>query len=128
MGSSEPITAASAFVSARDGFFWRHGRPYRYVGANMWCAMLLDPGRMVRELDRLEALGVQNLRVLGSAEEVSDVSAQATPVVQSRPGEYDEEVLKGLDRLLYEVRQRGWPAARRELTCRHSRGTSALPS
>lgn len=111
MGSSEQDAAASAFVSARDGCFWRYGRPYRYAGANMWYAMLLAPGRLVRELDRLKALGVQNLRVLGSMEEVSNVSAQATPAVQSRPGEYDEEVLKGLDRLLYEVQPQAGRAA-----------------
>eukprot|EP00967_Tisochrysis_lutea_P005604 scaffold6668_cov30-Tisochrysis_lutea.AAC.2 len=99
MGSSQP----SSFVSARDGAFWRSGRRYRYVGANLWYAMLLPPDRLVRELDRLAALGVRNLRVLGAVEDINPASAHATPAVQTRAGQYDEDVLLGLDRLLYEV-------------------------
>jgi len=98
------LREASAFVSARDSSFWRHGQPYRFVGANLWYGLLLDPGRMVRELDRLKVIGVLNLRVLASVEDVNPVSAHATPTVQPRAGVYDEVVLAGLDRLLYEVR------------------------
>lgn len=86
---------------------WRSGRPYRFVGANFWYGLLLDAGRLERELDRLAALSVTNLRVLGAIEELPPPSAHAQPAVQPRPGEFDEALLAGLDRLLCGARDRG---------------------
>ena len=56
----------SPFVRAEGTKLWRFGEPYRFVGANLWQAMHLgadadaggDRARLVRELDRLQALGV----------------------------------------------------------------------
>jgi hypothetical protein len=60
---------AGDFVVVRDGRFERRGRPYRYIGANMWYGCYLAdaalPGgraRLVRELDRLRGIGCDNLR------------------------------------------------------------------
>mmetsp|Transcript_45886 Transcript_45886/g.144314 ORF Transcript_45886/g.144314 Transcript_45886/m.144314 type:complete len:246 (-) Transcript_45886:123-860(-) len=109
-----PRQAASAgdsssqpFVTASGGQMWRSGRPYRFVGANFWYGLLLDAGRLERELDRLSALSVTNLRVLGAIEELPPPSAHAQPAVQPRPGEFDEALLAGLDRLLCGARDRG---------------------
>ena len=69
--------------SSRTGFVRRdgmrlvlEGRPYRFVGANIWYGAYLgadaeygDRARLGRELDRLKALGVDNLRILASSEE-----------------------------------------------------------
>ena len=51
------------------------GKRYRYAGSNMWYAAFLGAeagfgsrDRLRRELDALAALGISNLRILGSAE------------------------------------------------------------
>src|SRR3546814_9462187 len=72
-GAGEP---PAPFVR-RDGLALRRGdAPYRIVGANLWYAAWLgadadygDRARLGRELDRLRALGVGNLRIMASAEE-----------------------------------------------------------
>ena len=65
-------------------------RPYRYAGTNMWYAAYLGANapygnrdRLKRELDRVAALGIQSIRILGSSElsplknsVTSDVSRQ----------------------------------------------------
>src|SRR5436305_14808740 len=60
----------------RDGTAFRIGaRRYHYAGTNMWYAAWAGADapfgnrpRLARELDRLRALGVGNVRVNGSAE------------------------------------------------------------
>ena len=63
------------FVAVENGRLALDGKPYRFTGANLWYgAWLGSPGatgdrqRLKRELDRLKALGVTNLRVLGAGE------------------------------------------------------------
>src|SRR5581483_2866904 len=67
--------AAGDFVRVRDGRFELRGRPYCYVGANVWYGCYLSdaalPGgreRFIRELDRLKSIGVDNLRLLAGSE------------------------------------------------------------
>src|SRR6188474_1153144 len=64
------------FVQRKGTGFTLSGKPYRYVGTNMWYAAWLgapaDYGnrdRLRRELDALKALGVTNIRANASAEE-----------------------------------------------------------
>src|SRR5690606_29010570 len=71
---------AAATEGKGDGFicregkgFTRHGAPYRFTGANAWYLAWLgadahygDRARLVRELDRLKALGLTNLRIMAS--------------------------------------------------------------
>ena len=86
----------SPFVRAEGTKLWRFGEPYRFVGANLWQAMHLgadadaggDRARLVRELDRLQALGVANLRVMAASE---------------GPDESDESVGAGLVDLALSV-------------------------
>ena len=63
------------FVSVRDGKFTLRGKPYFYVGANMWFGCYVAdaalPGgraRLVRELDRLQKIGATNVRLLAGSE------------------------------------------------------------
>jgi len=65
---------SSLYVSRRRGMLWRDGQPYRFVGANVFYLAWLgaedsgDQARLKRELDRLQALGVTNVRLLAAAE------------------------------------------------------------
>ena len=71
-----PPAGSDRFVR-RDGMrFTRGGQPYRYAGANAWYLAWLgsdtkygDRARLGRELDRLQAIGVGNVRLLAGAEE-----------------------------------------------------------
>lgn len=107
---------AKGFVAVKDGRLALDGKPYRFVGANLWYgAWLGSPGptgdraRLGRELDRLKTLGVANLRVLGAGER-SPAKAAVSPTIQEEPGVYSADLLKGLDWLLAEMARRDMKA------------------
>jgi len=109
-------TPSKGFVSVENGRLTLGGAPYRFVGANLWYGAWSgasgptgDRARLRRELDRLKALGVTNLRVLGAGER-SPAKAAVSPTVQERPGVYSESLLKGLDFLLAEMARRDMKA------------------
>ncbi|PIB90699.1 mannanase [Caulobacter sp. FWC2] len=103
---------AKGFVAVKDGRLALDGKPYRFVGANLWYGAWLgapgatgDRARLGRELDRLKALGVTNLRVLGAGER-SPAKAAVSPTMQEEPGVYSADLLNGLDWLLAEMARR----------------------
>ncbi|CAF1048261.1 unnamed protein product [Adineta steineri] len=84
-----------------------------YIGTNFWYgANLASPGpggnrpRLLRELDRLHSLGVDNLRLQAGSEGPNTEPWRIIPSMQPEPGSYDEAVLDGLDFLLYEMNKR----------------------
>ncbi len=104
---------AASFVEVDGRRFTLAGEPYVVCGTNLWYGAHLgrpaNPvgrARLLRELDRLQALGVNNLRVLGAAE-ACDVPGALAPAMQIAPGRYDEDVLQGLDFLVAEAGRRG---------------------
>lgn len=104
------------FVAVKNGRLILDDRPYRFVGANLWYGAWLgaaatygDRARLARELDRLKALDVTNLRVLGAGER-SPAKAAVSPTFQESPGDYDAALLKGLDVLLAEMAARNMKA------------------
>ena len=114
--AAPPIAAQAPprdFVRVDHGHFVADGRPYHYLGVNLWYGMNLgadlqtgDRARLVRELDRLQSLGVTNLRVMAASEGPASEPSRIVPAVQNAPGVYDERLLKGLDVLLAEMRRR----------------------
>lgn len=112
---SVPRQTASAgeFVTIRNGRFERCGQPYFFIGANFYqAAMLGDPAlpggreRLVRELNQLCSIGVTNLRVLAGSEG-SLAAGDSHRGILTRPGEWDEGLLQGLDFVLAEMAKRG---------------------
>lgn len=106
----------SRFVTVDGLHFRRDGRPYRYAGANLWYGAWLgadaaygNRARLARELDRLQALGIRNLRIIGSAEE-SPLKNSITPGFRGPGGTYNEDLLKGLDWTLAEMAKRDMTA------------------
>ena len=104
---------AGGFVKVKDGRFVRGGKPYYYVGANFWYGAILGsegPGgnraRLRRELDELQQLGIDNLRILVGADGLPGVEDKVEPVLQPRPGVYNDSILAGLDYLLTEMSKR----------------------
>jgi mannan endo-1,4-beta-mannosidase len=115
--SALPAAAAlplrSDFVTRRGMRLIRGGQPWCYVGTNMWYAAYAgadapygNRARLQRELDRLAALGVQSVRILGSSE-LSPLLHSVTPTFRDRSSHYNETLLRGLDFALAEMGKRG---------------------
>ncbi len=104
---------ASGFVTVQNGQFYLDGHPYHYVGTNMWHATIMaSQGRggnrraLLRELDNLKRLGINNLRILVGAEGPEGLPSHIKPVLQTEPGVYNDTILQGLDYLLVEMEKR----------------------
>jgi mannan endo-1,4-beta-mannosidase len=107
---------AADFATVRNGRFELRGRPYFYVGTNLWFGCYLsDPmlpdgrKRMVRELDRLQRIGVTNIRLLAGSETSSLAGAIPRGITRS-PMDWDEDLLRGLDFCLAEMAERNMRA------------------
>jgi len=121
-GASAASPAQTPSKSVNTGFVRRDGmllvldgQPYRFVGANIWYGAYLgadteygNRARLGRELDRLKALGVSNLRILAGAEE-GPLKSSIKPGFRSKEG-WNETLLQGLDYCLAEVGKRGMKA------------------
>src|SRR6187455_554673 len=101
------------FVKVKDTQFELQGKPYFFVGTNFWYGMNLGskgPGgnrqRLIRELDALKKMGVTNLRVVAGSEGPDSEPYRMVPAMQTKPGEYNMEVVDGLDFLLAEMKKR----------------------
>lgn len=103
------------FVRVNGTAFSANGRPYAPVGTNMWYAPYLGAdgnhakARLQRELDRLTAIGVDNIRLLGSAE-LSPLKNSVRPAFRDQSRKYNEALLRGLDYALAEMGRRGMRA------------------
>lgn len=100
----------SPFVSVEGTNLIRHGKPYYFVGANFWYGAYLGSTnegreRLRTELDQLQALGIDNLRVLVAAEQ-TELTMAVRPALHLAPGTYSEDLLIGLDVLLAEMAKR----------------------
>jgi len=117
--AAEAKTAPAVPTAERAGFVERDGmrlmldaEPYSFVGANIWYGAYLgadaaygDRARLGRELDRLQALGITNLRILAGAEE-GPLAHSVKPGFRTKDA-WNEPLLRGLDYCLAEVAQRG---------------------
>jgi mannan endo-1,4-beta-mannosidase len=108
-----PAAHSSAFVSIENGHFQLNGNPYTYLGANLWAAMNLgsagiagDRARLTRELDRLQVLGITNIRILAASEGPDTEPGRIVPSLQSAPGNFNSDLLAGLDFALSEMGKR----------------------
>lgn len=100
-----------------DGNFRRGDSIYRFAGTNMWYGPILasdtpagDMPRLMRELDRLQQLGIDNVRILAGAEGPEGLPHHIRPVLQTSPGVYNDALLTGLDRFMAELERRGMTA------------------
>lgn len=101
------------FVTANGTRFFINGKSYHYIGANYWYGGLLandDAGkkRVKKELDFLVSKGVNNLRVMAGAEGTGKINGltRVEPALQPTAGNFNEQLLTGLDFLLSEMAKR----------------------
>lgn len=107
----------SDFVAVQGTQFMLNGKPYAFVGTNMWFAAYLgsenpeygDRQRLVRELDFLKANGITNLRILGSSER-SPLRDSMRPAINYKGEVEHEDILAGLDFALAEMAKRDMKA------------------
>lgn len=109
-------SARSSFVTVRNHKFYVDDKPYYFIGANYWYGTLLGlvkekrkgVDRLRQELDFLKANGVTNLRLMAGAEGSGMINGvvRVGPPLQPRQGEFEEDVLDGLDLILSEMGKR----------------------
>ncbi|MBN2213482.1 MAG: cellulase family glycosylhydrolase [Bacteroidales bacterium] len=104
------------FIRVEGKRFMLGDEPYCFVGINFWHAAYLGADiipsgreRLVRELELLKSYGIDNLRVMASAEQ-SDLEMSVVPAFHLKPGKYNENLLTGLDFLLDELSRRDMKA------------------
>lgn len=103
----------NGFITVKNGKFVRNGKPYYYVGTNLWYGAILgstgqggDRKRLCKELDELKGMGIDNLRILVGSDGLRGVNAKVEPTLQERPGVYNDTILAGLDYLLQQMSMR----------------------
>lgn len=107
------LSAKKGFVQVKDGHFVRDGIPYYYVGINFWYGAILgsegqggNRARLCKELDRMRAMGIDNLRILVGSDGQRGIKTKVEPTLQEAPGVYNDTILAGLDYLLMEMGKR----------------------
>jgi len=111
------LSACGSRQKVENTTFVVDGHDYRYVGTNFWYGAILasegqggDRQRLLRELDQLHALGLDNLRILVGSDGQRGVKTKVEPTLQEAPGVYNDTILAGLDFLLKEMGARGMKA------------------
>lgn len=104
-------------IRVENGQLVKHGKPYYFVGTNFWYGSILasdgqggDMERLVKELDLLKSLGVNNLRVMVGSDGQRGILARVEPTLQVAPRVYNDTLLVGLDRFLVELGKRDMEA------------------
>ena len=116
-GCAKTTVDNANFVSRQGAAFMLNGNEYRFVGTNFWYGAMLasegqggDRARLCRELDKLHALGLDNLRILVGSDGERGITTKVEPTLQVAPGVYNDTILAGLDFLLKEMDARGMKA------------------
>ena len=114
--ASSPALGArrtNRFIRRVGTHFDRNGAPFRIAGTNMWYAAYLgadgpvgNRDRLKRELDQVAALGINNIRILGSSE-LSPLNNSVRPTFRDRSRHFNPALLAGLDHALAEMAKRG---------------------
>ena len=101
------------FVTQQNNLFFLNNKPYTFIGTNYWYGGFLlsdtknnGKQRLIHELDFLKKNGINNLRVLLSAEGDSSYPYRVSPSLQKKPLEYNEDLMNGFDFLLAEATKR----------------------
>ncbi|MBJ2173543.1 beta-mannanase [Aureibaculum sp. A20] len=102
---------AIPLITVKDSKFYKGEAPYYFVGTNYWYGPLIaaknigDRERLIKELDLMKSVGIDNLRILVGAEGDGGDS-RVHPALQPEQGVYNEDLLDGLDFLMSEMRKR----------------------
>jgi mannan endo-1,4-beta-mannosidase len=116
--AASPATAAATVkipggLEVRGNRFYRDGKPFFVSGFNYWSAMPLARegntagwDQVRRDLDQLQAAGINMLRIMGATEGPDTEPLRIVPSLQPSPGQYDAASMAGIVRLVQELEQR----------------------
>lgn len=109
--AASPVPGA---LSIRNGRFFQGDRPFVIKGFNYWSALPLARAgntagwdQLRRDLDVLQAAGINMLRILGASEGPDSEPFRIVPALQPTPGQYAPDSVAGLLRLVAELERRG---------------------
>jgi mannan endo-1,4-beta-mannosidase len=115
--AASPLPPASPLpggLAVRGTRLVRDGRPFFASGLNYWAGPVLsrDAGatgwdRARRDLDQIQALGVDVVRTLGATEGPDTEPLRIVPAIQTSARRYDGAGLAGIVRFAEELRRRG---------------------
>lgn len=104
---------AQSFISVKGPKLMKGDQAYHFMGTNLWYAINLasagkggDRPRLLRELDHLKSIGITNVRVMAASEGPSTEPGRMKPALQESPGQYNNDLLEGLDFLMVELAKR----------------------
>lgn len=106
-------SSSPEFVKTSGSGFILNQKPYKFIGTNLWYGMNLASAgpcgnreRLALELDILKSNGITNLRILAGSEGPDSAPWRIVPSLQTSPGVYNNDILDGLDFLLFEIGRR----------------------
>lgn len=101
------------FITVKNGEFIKEGKPYTFVGTNFWYGAILgstgeggNRERLLKELDFMKSIGIDNLRVLVGSDGKEGITSKVEPTLQISPRVYNDAIFDGLDFLLSEMKKR----------------------
>ncbi|MES1158219.1 MAG: cellulase family glycosylhydrolase [Haliangium ochraceum] len=101
------------YLEVRGTRFFRDDKPFFVNGFNYWSALPLSRegntagwDQLRRDLDSLQGLGVNMLRIMGGTEGPDSESLRIVPSLQPSPGQYDPASVTGLLKLVRELESR----------------------
>ncbi|GHV43636.1 hypothetical protein FACS1894180_3300 [Bacteroidia bacterium] len=101
------------FVRTDSGHFTISEKPYYFIGTNFWYGAILgsqgqggNRQRLVQELDFMQSIGINNLRILAGADGAAGQAVKIRPTLQQEPSVYNDTIFDGLDFLLAEMGKR----------------------
>ncbi len=112
-GSFTPPPSSGDFVSTNNGNFVLDGQTFRFAGTNAYYLPnyeKIDPGVVNRALDLFEDTGVNVVRMWGFYDGFDCGYSQydsTENVIQTAPGEYNEQALRDLDNVIAKGKERG---------------------
>ncbi|MEX0648896.1 MAG: hypothetical protein WEA56_11130 [Balneolaceae bacterium] len=101
------------FVTAENGNFVVNGEVFRFAGTNAYYLPnyeKMDEGVVDRAMNVFEEAGVSVVRMWGFYDGYDCGYSSSNPeenVIQTSPGEYNEEALRDLDRVIAKGKERG---------------------
>lgn len=101
------------YPEVRGTRFFRDGKPFVISGFNHWAALPLARegnaagwDQLRRDLDALQGLGINVLRILGASEGPDTEPLRIVPSLQPAAGQYDAASVTGLLKLVAELESR----------------------
>lgn len=111
-------TTSQGFVRTDGTHFTENGKPFRFMGANLWYAVHMaadltegNRQRLCAEFDRLQGLGINMLRILAVSESPAPDDTRAVrPALVQPGGSLNDTLLTALDFVLSELGKRNMRA------------------